>query len=209
MIGCHFDIQPQNILVDKERFILADFGISKLDEDWTETRFRSTSSDYNAPECETIMEDQAVENMVGQSSDIWSFGCTIAETLTFMIHGPRGVVEFEERRKKTLHGYFTVFQFHHGSAACPSVSAWLQELAQLAHSEPMKKTLQLVNRMMAINPAERPKAKEVTAYLFEIVQSALTEEDRPVTPAFAVSSTTEVSSPSNYPIYPSQVEYVC
>ncbi|KAK2836993.1 hypothetical protein FQN49_006513, partial [Arthroderma sp. PD_2] len=79
LIGCHRDLKPSNILVDGGHFMLADFGLSRFTpiSDDSKSIFGHAQGSYLAPECQNI-EDFSMFP-VGRSSDIWSFGCIIAE----------------------------------------------------------------------------------------------------------------------------------
>ncbi|RPB11915.1 kinase-like protein [Morchella conica CCBAS932] len=91
------DIRPANIFVNKDTFLLADFGFStevvgkgnSVCETYLISEDRGT--DYQAPEC-----NQAVP--VTQSIDIWAFGCIFAEIATYIERGKEGVAEFRSKR---------------------------------------------------------------------------------------------------------------
>lgn len=169
MVGCHFDISPTNILVDGGKFLLADFGYSRLcsvDES-ADVMFRGATYDYIGPECETIGGGYAHGHLVGTSSDIWSFGCVIAEVATYMMRGPGSVEEFRKHRAKTLFGKITLYQFCHASEACPKVVQWLDDMGKDAGEE-MGMLLRLVRRMLKVVPGERPDANGVMSALSEI-----------------------------------------
>lgn len=73
-IGCHHDLRPKNILVSKNIFLLADFGLSRFknSSENSKTAFKTGGGDYLAPECED--SDNNFEKLdIRRSSDIWSF----------------------------------------------------------------------------------------------------------------------------------------
>ncbi|KAK7431669.1 hypothetical protein QQZ08_001888 [Neonectria magnoliae] len=100
LIGCHHDLRPRNILVSGSQLILADFGLStiKPSSQNSETPFKHNSDDYLAPECED-WDDGFRAGKVHRSADIWSFGCIIAEVVTYLASGRDGVDEFRRSRK--------------------------------------------------------------------------------------------------------------
>ena len=53
LIGCHHDLHHRNILVSKNKLLLADFGLSRLRPENSRSRFKGMG-DYIAPECEPI-----------------------------------------------------------------------------------------------------------------------------------------------------------
>jgi len=166
LIGCHHDLRPKNILVSRETLLLADFGLSRFKEqsESSGTVFRQGGGDYRAPECEDINDDLFPKFVVRRSSDIWSFGCILAETATYMILGRCGVTEFKKKRRfKKGKGSYYLFHYGRGEPNV-AVSDWLLELAQKS-STSCKMLLELVGRMLSINEKKRPKAKEVTAGL--------------------------------------------
>lgn len=169
MIGCHFDVCPTNILVDGGRFLLADFGNSRLcgADKRPEVLFRGATGDYIGPECETLEVGYAQGHLVGKSSDIWSFGCVLAEVATYMMRGPGSVEEFRGHRVKKLFGNITLYRFCHASEACPKVIEWLDDLGKDAGEE-MRMLLRLVRRMLRVVPGQRPDAKDVMSALSEI-----------------------------------------
>ena len=114
MIGCHHDLKPKNILVDGSKMLLADFGLSRFKDkkQSSETPFKLSRGDYLAPECEGLGDDNPGYS-VRRSSDIWSFGCIIAEVITYMLHGPAGVSKFREKREHKV-GHFRFHRFHYG-----------------------------------------------------------------------------------------------
>lgn len=100
LIGRHHDIKADNVLVSGDQFIMADFGLARF-----KSSSQRSSSDYKirngfaiAPECQDL-EGSFQRHLVGRASDIWSFGCVMLKTLTYMRHGPEGLNEFEEIRR--------------------------------------------------------------------------------------------------------------
>ena len=61
-----------------------------------------------APECESVEENFKHER-IGRASDIWSFGCVIAEILVYLsvepAKGPAAVQKFSEERKLRVMAY--------------------------------------------------------------------------------------------------------
>lgn len=119
LIGCHHDLRPDNILIDGSSFLLADFGLSKFKRasQPSRTPVKCKWGNYTAPECDvTGTQDSADDSYVHRSSDTWSFGCIIAEVLTYMIYGKEGVAIFLERKSFKILGrkfvHFTVVRIH-------------------------------------------------------------------------------------------------
>jgi serine/threonine protein kinase len=175
LIGCHHDIKPKNVLVDGGRFILADFGLSKFkktDED-SKSMFRCGGDFYLAPECEDY-EKSFQHGMIGRSADIWSFGCIIAEVLTYIHGGARAVRDFKAQRKTKISG-LTTYTFHAGGYQHKGVCEWLSSL-ELQLPKPEAWLIRLVRMMLAVEPEARPKVQEVALVLLSITAWAFYED---------------------------------
>ncbi len=164
LIGCHHDVKLKNVLVDGDRFLLADFGLSrfKLQSDGSTTPYRIRGGYEIAPECQSLDEDQD-DRFIHRSSDIWSLGCIIAYILVYMKRGPAGIESFKKARKFGLRQK-TLYYFHCGDKENEKMHAWLRELeAECALSERM--LMQLVRAILVLAPEQRPSAGDVTAAL--------------------------------------------
>ncbi|KAF2474368.1 kinase-like protein [Lindgomyces ingoldianus] len=176
LIGCHYDLRPKNILVSRDTFLLADFGLSRFKQasESSGALFKEGAGDYRAPECEDIDDNLFPKFIVRRSSDIWSFGCIMAEAVTYMILGQDGVEEFRKVRsfKKGQGRYYL---FHCGLGE-PN-EAVINWISQLEHKSPRecKMLLKLVRNMIAIDEEKRPRAKEVTAKLRLIAQHVVVD----------------------------------
>jgi serine/threonine protein kinase len=126
-IGYHHDIRPPNILVSRDTFLLADFGLGNLKstDSHSDTPFKHGAGDYLAPECSDD-EGQKFTRAV----DVWAFGCLIAETATYMTRGASGVREFSDKRLTPSARARWVDSMFYGRDANvkPEVTAWLEEL---------------------------------------------------------------------------------
>ncbi|KAM0424530.1 hypothetical protein ACHAPT_010246 [Fusarium lateritium] len=165
LIGCHHDLKPENILVSDTTFILADFGLSKLkpSHEDSNTPFRSRMDDYVAPECEDWDNDYQAGS-IRRTSDIWSFGCIIAEVVTYVFRGSNGPKNFREARRFKRLGA-THFAFHQGpKQSSDAVADWLSGL-ETSCLRSFALVIQLVRRLLALSPSGRPKAKEVESFL--------------------------------------------
>ena len=175
LIGCHHDLKPKNILVHGASFILADFGLSRLKSisETSNTIFKKGQGDYMAPECEDV-DGEFEKHSIRRSSDIWSFGCIVAEVLTYMILGTEGVVEFKRKRRYRL-GNFIYYHFHHGpDQQSPGVGQWLSDLA-ISGTKMQLQLLSLIEAMLSVDPAKRPNATDVSSWLRLIGLAALAQ----------------------------------
>ena len=168
LIGCHHDLRPQNILVEKGKLLLADFGLSKFKKasENSQSPFGIGSGWYLAPECEDADKDFE-HRLIGRSSDIWSFGCIMAELVTYMLRCADGVKEFQKRRRVKLGGWLITYTFHAGKCPNDGVQTWLEDLSGDATPVSLQ-LINLVNKVLQIDPIQRPGAKEVTACLRQL-----------------------------------------
>ncbi|KAH9214235.1 kinase-like domain-containing protein [Leptodontidium sp. 2 PMI_412] len=175
MVGCHYDLKPSNILVKGNKLILADFGLSrlKLITQGSRSTFKGGTSDYLAPECQDLDGDLS-KNIIGRGSDIWSFGCVLAEVATYLELGHAGVEKFSSNRTITFGGFLTMRPFHNGAKPSPIVSGWLQNLESMAMASEIKQgLLVLTHDMLAFAVCDRPNGHLVSARLFILAQRAL------------------------------------
>jgi len=99
-IGCHYDLKPDNILIDGTDFIIADFGLTRFNEsnEDSATQFKIGRGYCLAPECQDL-DDGFERHEIHKSSDIWAFGYTIASFISYIVLGPKGVEDFKRKRK--------------------------------------------------------------------------------------------------------------
>ncbi|KUJ08140.1 kinase-like protein [Mollisia scopiformis] len=194
MVGCHYDLKPSNILVKGNKLILADFGLSrlKLITQGSRSTFKGGTSDYLAPECQDLDGDLS-KNSIGRGSDIWSFGCILAEVATYLELGHAGVEEFSQKRKITFGGFLTMRPFHSGAKPSPAVAKWLERLKNTnLPSEIRQGLLVLVQDMLTFDVLDRPDAHRVLARLFILAQRSLIND--------TYNTLTTLKEKSDYPL---------
>ncbi|KAH8891996.1 kinase-like protein [Thozetella sp. PMI_491] len=165
MVGFHHDLKPKNILVRGSTFVLADFGLSRLQKasERPKSMFEGGAGMYLAPECEDC-DAEFEKHSVSRSSDIWSFGCIMAEILTFMQKGTEGLEEFRLKRKVKI-GAERIAAFHAGIRT-PNRHAldWIEgRKGEPGHfSGPL---VGLILSMLDMQPENRPGTREVAPRL--------------------------------------------
>jgi serine/threonine protein kinase len=174
-IGCHYDIKPGNILCQSGRFLLSDFGLSRLrpEEDGSRSLFKQGEGCYLAPECEPSDRDFK-PGRIGRASDIWSFGCVLAEILAYLSACPgerhARMVKFHEDRKIKL-GPFICYHFHGVDGINPAVTEFLDGFsAQSSSPETFRSLALLIREILQFDPELRPKAPLITRRLFHMSQ---------------------------------------
>lgn len=177
LIGCHHDLKPSNVLIEGSTFLLADFGLSRFKSttQTSETPSKTVHAYYTAPEYSVVRSDDE-RPMVRRSSDVWSLGCIIAEVVTYMMRGSKGVDDFEEsRRFKPSRDSSTTFRFHCGGAKHPAVRQWINCTKQ-ADSEAHKLLGGLVEDILQITASDRPSAQVVERKMRFIAYCSLSQQ---------------------------------
>ena len=170
MIGFHHDLKPKNVLIIKNRFVLSDFGLSKLKtgED-SRTPFKVGQGFYLAPECEDS-DNGFSKGTISRASDVWSLGCIVLEVIVFMVEGSDGLLQFRDRRKFKK-SFLTTKTFFCGQTINPAVERQISELISL--EDPLLKHAgTLIRQVLVIDPANRLKAHAITSKLRRISYEA-------------------------------------
>ncbi|KAI1750463.1 kinase-like domain-containing protein [Xylaria castorea] len=163
MNGCHHDLKPNNVLVQGNRFILADFGLSRLKDlaEDSKTPWQNAAFDYGSPECRDPMTFKV--GRVGRSSDVWSLGCIILEVAVYMRHGVEGVEDFRQSRE--FQGEIAkTFAFHNDRGASPAVDNCI-ELLSNSPSMSLSSMASLLRRMISLETHIRPNMDVVTTQM--------------------------------------------
>ncbi len=161
----HRDIKPQNILLDLDRRVLkiCDLGSSKRILPGDKSIVYISSRYYRAPEL--ILENQ----YYGPAVDIWSAGCVLAEThrATPLFVAPNSVVLFNEIVK--VLGTPSAKDMQALNPALKQEALHPVEgrgLAQTLAKDTPPAFLDLLQRMLLLNPRERISAAEALAHPF-------------------------------------------
>ncbi|KAK0992279.1 hypothetical protein LTS01_007969 [Friedmanniomyces endolithicus] len=160
--GHHDDLRPDNVLFDGSRLILADFGLSSLkaSPENSKTTFKGRQGFYQPPECADLGHPYK-EHGATRASDIFAFGCMIADIVVHLAKGPAGVKEFEAAR--TFHRQPITFHlFHKGNRANDAVAAYLEKTAT------------------EFGSPKRPLARLVTTKLYDFTIAAFVEQCTPL-----------------------------
>lgn len=184
LTGCHHDLAPRNILVQDDTLLLADFGLStfRCRDETSLTMFKSVRGSYVAPEAQFMCDDEIADGQISRPSDIWSFGCILMEIFTYMIDGQTGLEDFRKARRIQITPDVVWYRFHEGHATPSSkVAAHMQRLRQRARDKPsFLHVLGLIQRMLSMNPTERPRSPEVLMTLRGIAILSLAEVIKPL-----------------------------
>ena len=164
LIGCHRDLKPANILVEDKRFLLADFGLSRIvDSQGTSSSIApNVSGDFIAPEHEDRDTD-FTRNPIGRSSDIWAFGCVTLMLLVFLRDGSRGL-DHLERKRRVEWAQYAHHCFHDYDRPNPGLEEPFQYLAS-SRSAYVRGLLHLVKKCLVLERHLRPKATAIDEYI--------------------------------------------
>ncbi|KUL90013.1 hypothetical protein ZTR_02800 [Talaromyces verruculosus] len=168
-VGYHHDLRPANILVSRNTFVLADFGLGKLKpaNEPSVTIWKAGTGDYLAPEC---TDEDFHHQDVGRSVDIWAFGCLMAEVVTFAQRGKAGLEEFRKMRldESPDKAWRNTYFFGSDKNYRPSVQRWLQSLETDAHSHSFS---QVILTALTGDPVRRTQMTQIreSLALFSLV----------------------------------------
>ena len=164
-IGYHHDLRPSNILVQGKVFLIADFGLSKLkaDDQDSKSLLKGGHDDYLGPE--SFNPSNYKNGLVGRALDVWSFGCILAEMVTFIER--RSIAEFRAKREETYGSdiIITDSAFHLEGEVRPAVTEWLSFLTLQPSDPQVSRLVTLVYNMLNPNPYRRMKITAVTEKL--------------------------------------------
>ena len=167
--GYHHDIRPNNILVRSNTFLLADFGLSKMDdEDKSSTSLKACGGDYIAPEC------LAPKPRLGRPADIWSLGGIMVDIAAYIENGPGGRIDAQNRRMeigpypgmRTAH-FFSDDRLKSGVLSC------IHDLQENPADKTVRSLLILSREMLKVPPADRPDAHNVREHAAYIAIKSL------------------------------------
>lgn len=175
MIGYHHDLRPANVLVSRDTFILADFGLGKFksgDSD-SHTEWKCGAGDYLAPEC---MGEEFGHQRVDRAIDVWAFGCLSVEVVSYMTEGVEGLNKFRESR--LIAGRYPNWKdtcFHNGNNGLKSVvQEWLARLAgNTLPTNSVVSVVEVAKEALKVQPSERQRMTYVFANLSQISIQAL------------------------------------
>lgn len=163
--GHHQDLRLDNVLVEEDRFILADFGLSSIRNigESSLTPFKGRRGYCQAPECVDLGRPYQ-ERDATRATDIFSLGCIAADVIVYLVKGPSGVKEFRDAREFRLPP-MCYYLYHKGDASNDTVATWLQDVARENGYQSIEDVVQLIAEMLEVSPQKRPSASTVMARL--------------------------------------------
>ncbi|KAI1323143.1 kinase-like protein [Xylariaceae sp. FL0255] len=173
-VGYHHDIRPANILVSRDIFVLADFGLGNFKDAVarSQTPWTWTTGDYLAPEC---MDNSQKPQDVGRAIDVWAFACLTADLITYVHKGHRGVKEFSDARLSPgRNPKWEDSRFHAASGNLKDeVVNWIRGLPEHdSDGVPYNGLTQLVLQTLEKKPLERPRIDAIHGQMtFESVKA--------------------------------------
>ncbi|KAL2038546.1 hypothetical protein N7G274_008593 [Stereocaulon virgatum] len=166
-IGYHHDLRPANILIDRETFVLADFGLGKLksQDSISQTQWKVGNGDYVAPEC---MDENFTHQEVGRAIDVWAFGCLLIEVATYIERSAAGLEEFRKLRMTQSRNILwedSCFHDKDGSIKT-AVRKWLAILANNGfRATPTAMLIDLSGKALKKEAKDRPRISDICGEL--------------------------------------------
>lgn len=185
----HHDLKPNNILVYREKLVIADLGCSHLRSiemgSETEGKYGLGTYEYQPPECWKKTGIFA-GGYHGRSFDVWAMGCIMIDVAILISYGweSEKVMQFRAERKgnpidnrqfenQRFKGYEDA-SFHNNMNV---VEKWLMHLRGDGSNQ-LKKTLDLIASMLDLSPEKRPYSWEAKLNMYEILHPDASDEDR-------------------------------
>ncbi|KAI0379192.1 hypothetical protein F5Y04DRAFT_259958 [Hypomontagnella monticulosa] len=189
--GWHCDLKPDNILRVDDEFKLADFGFAKFkpmnpNSFPPKERLTGGTETYGAPECDRARSDPSVS--VSQTIDIWSFGCVLSVSATWVVVGYQGVLAYHKLRQSAIKKLrdrrangenvsvpVADDAFHDGVDVLPEVKEWHNYLRSVLRvSDTITgRILDLVDeRMLRTESARQPGTPDLCAAIEEQLRLA-------------------------------------
>jgi serine/threonine protein kinase len=187
----HADIKPENIILVRGKYKLADPGFARFKRKAQNTipqiRIHGGTDTYGAPEVST-------QAAVHQTIDMWSLGCVFSMAATWVVMGYDGVRQYQSVREKALGNLLRTIQedehpllvsqhltakakpekldcFHDGTGALSEVTGWHALLKNSTRrTDPITKSvLDLVDdEMLLRDPHQRISSKRLCEQLKRI-----------------------------------------
>lgn len=174
--GWHADVKPDNILSVDGKLKLADFGFARFKRssiDGTAPLLVMTggTDTYGAPEFSRWAKRPSAVN---QTIDIWSFGCVLSVTATWVVLGYQGVLQYQTLRLLNNDGKQRD-RFHDGQDVLPQIAAWHKYLKSSlrAFDTTTGLVLDLIDmKMLKKDPRDRLKSDELCEELEDLLRQA-------------------------------------
>lgn len=174
LFGRHGDLKPENILWYKDsnsRGILqiADLGLGRFHR----MESRSNQDPLRIEGSPTYMPPELpLGELISRAYDIWSLGCVFLEFMTWILLGPKGLLQFREARTAKAHNGITDDTFYMLFDSGPGyrsgevregVRNWITNLHQCNTSSKMvRDVLDLVEKqMLQVKMGDRISARKL------------------------------------------------
>lgn len=185
--GFHFDIKPENILVqDDNSFVISDFGQA------TFLKAGGTSSRVIGNGGTDAFAPPEVDNLNVKHSrkfDIWSLGCILVDIATFVAHGSSGLFQLDKIRHTKLADsnkeddrFFERIPGTEGFRMKPDIFTWINNLPTaprmktIRSQEFMQSVVSLALKMLTINVEQRIPSHETLQLMKDILRKFQTDQ---------------------------------
>ncbi|KAF4464019.1 serine threonine kinase [Fusarium albosuccineum] len=167
----HGDIKPANILCFKTHdggsgqmtLVVADVGLAKVHEDYTNKRFIATTTKYGTlmydpPETPSYQQGKPVSRLY----DIWGLGCVFLEFSVWLLRDWKDLQEFRRNLKQNENDSSRFWQPN--GKRNPAVDKWIKKL-QPAHQPSLQALLGLISERMLVPEESRINARDLVTKL--------------------------------------------
>ncbi|KAG8532872.1 uncharacterized protein KY384_002750 [Bacidia gigantensis] len=173
-LGWHQDVNPSNILVKSRKggsdydcdFKLADLGLAHFTDD-ASSPWNATDKDtygttaYGAPETHRENDKLRMCRLtVRQSVDIWSWGCVLSETATWVCHGWHALLDYRRKRSEEVLLKTGVKEdiFHSHDEVLYAVRQMHDDIIEnrMVNDNTIEEIVKLVEEMLFISDLDRP-----------------------------------------------------
>lgn len=190
--GWHADVKSDNILLVNRQFELADPGLARFQRckgnpgsHRALSQFTGATTSYSAPERRPFAFGPP--NL--RASDVWSLGCVLSESVTWVVLGSSGVGQFRDLRLNAIRHQFKncnpqissnrgvqYDSFHTGEQVLSEVKEWHEFLRQARRRNDIltDRILDLVDQHLLI---AEPNARFTAARICEWFEAQLDEVD--------------------------------
>lgn len=187
LYGFHFDIKPENILVQNDNsFVISDFGQATfLKVGGTSSRVvgNGGTDAFAPPEIDNLNVKQS------RKFDIWSLGCILVDIATFVAHGREGLPRLDELRHTKLvdsnkedDRFFERIPGTEGFRIKPNILTWINNLPSspriktIRSQEFMQSIVSLTLKMLTINVEQRIPSHETLQLMKDILRKYQTDQ---------------------------------
>jgi serine/threonine protein kinase len=170
----------------------------------------TSNENAGSPECfRRDSVDDSRNIIITTKADIWSFGCVLSEVCVWVVFGssgPHGLREYRKRRQKHNVGAPRgANTFHLSGRESKAVLDEHAKVAAQSRCDPITAAiLQLMPKMLHLDPERRPSAQELRKHFDDIINDARARVSRGGFSSVVANRTSEKSKSTTHSLTPSK-----